>query len=93
MVIRDQSKVNEAILTYLNGILPSNPIFDFESEIEEYSIYVTTFCRSLDACVHHLRAQIFEPLTLPRALPTLQFLFSPQDPVRLMLRLPPTGVL
>ena len=35
MVIRGQSKVNEAILTYLNGTLPSNPIFDFESEIEE----------------------------------------------------------
>src|SRR4051794_7122025 len=34
MVIRDQSKVNEAILTYLNAILPSNPISDFESEME-----------------------------------------------------------
>lgn len=78
MVIRDQLKVNEASLTYLNGILPSEPIFGSESEIEEYSV-LTTSCRSLDAFVPHLRAQIPSSFdiqasnlpTLPRALPTL----------------------
>jgi hypothetical protein len=77
MVIRDQLKVNEATLTYLNGILPSEPIFGFESEIEEYSV-LTTSCRSLDTFVPHLRAQIpsgfdiqaSNPPTLPRALLT-----------------------